>query len=280
MNAFALAALFRVLLAVSEPSQTPPPTPAPESEIKQEDSASSTPSGNPAERPTFTPIESGKSAKRKGTDTDNKAATNWPLIFSGVIAFGAFAQIIAVIVQARFTRRGLRLTKESIDAAKTSLKHAQDTTRLDQRAWVATNGIRAVPPVEGQKFVVNVTVKNTGKTFARRLSVSCCTRSAPVEMELLDFAQEIADMEQGRDRSVALLAPGGTYDGGSTSELGIRKDIADDFRDGKTKVFIFGKITYWDVFECEHWTTYCSIFSAAGGLEVCREFNDADNNRA
>jgi hypothetical protein len=163
----------------------------------------------------------------------------------------------------------------------TVMRQGMRQDRINQRAWVATAGIQASPPVAGNKFIVKVIVKNTGKTFARRVTVSCYTRAAPVEVGLLNFAQIVSDMErQAQGRSVALLAPDGTYGGGSSSETGIDKDTANDFIEGKTRIFIFGKITYTDVFDCEHWTTYCSILSASGGLEVCEQFNDADTNRA
>ena len=279
MNPLALAGLARLVFAVLEPSlPTPPPTPTPIAEIKQEQSANETPASNTTERPTLAPRESGKSANRQSNNDSDKSATNWSLIFAGVIAVGAAVQIIAVIVQARFTRRGLRLTKQSVDAANASIKQSMEVARLDQRAWVAVTSITSNSPQIGQQFAAKIVVKNTGKTFARHLRVSCFSRLTPKE-KTMNFSQIVEQEEAlAKNRSVGVLAPDAVYGSGVSGEGTITQESFDRFRAGEI-LYIFGRVSYEDVFHRPHWTTYCSyITHGEPGSAVFEQYNDIDDD--
>ena len=57
---------------------------------------------------------------------------------------------------------------------------------------------------------------------------------------------------------------------------------ADEIREiesGKAKIFAFGKITYADILDSQHWTSfYYSFNPATGEYEAYHQYNEADND--
>lgn len=288
MIAFAFAGIASLIFAFQEPQSQPPiPTPSPVAEVKQQHGHSETPASEASKQPIFGTIQSPKPTKRQGDQQANKSTANWSLIFAGVIALGALVQIFAVIVQAGFTRRQLRLTKQAADAATKSaetaeknVQQAMDMTRLDQRAWLAVTTITGEAPQAGQRFNVKIIVTNTGKTFAKNVRVSSFSRSVPRDQPVPNFAEEVeaGNVRIGEDRSVGIMAPNATYTSPLITEGGISAATTEDFRRGRTILYIFGRITYDDIFDCPHWTTFCSVMDRNGDCSVFGNLNDADNN--
>jgi hypothetical protein len=47
------------------------------------------------------------------------------------------------------------------------------------------------------------------------------------------------------------------------------------------QAFAFGKIVYTDIFDSQHWTTFCyKFFPATGGFAAYHQYNEADNDSA
>jgi len=73
------------------------------------------------------------------------------------------------------------------------------------------------------------------------------------------------------------LPPNGDYTIDAESEapdqIGVNK-----IKSGEYRVFIFGEITYKDIFDCSHWTNFCYVLKTNGTFEIWEAHNDADVN--
>jgi hypothetical protein len=276
---FAFAGIACTSLAIAEP-QSPPSSPAVTAEEKQQLTSEKTPDSHPNEQPAVSPTKSDDTARRQIDSHGNESAPDWITLLTGVIAFTAVVQVIAMFVQARYMRQGLRLTKQAADAADASVKQAMDMARLDQRAWCAATNFFSGVPVAGQKFVIRVVVKNTGKTFARDVTTSCYLRGVR-DQQMPNFAEivEARDAVAIKVGSGSILTPNAELFGG-TNGITLTQDTVNDFNAGREIFYVFGRITYSDIFDCPHWTTYCSILHPTGEYAICEKYNDADKNRA
>lgn len=130
---------------------------------------------------------------------------------------------------------------------------------VSKRAWVAVNNVEFVVPQEGKQFSATVHFKNTGKTFAKRLSIFNYTRGISNGNPAPNF-EEIVESDKGDpEASFAILAPGVTAGGSVRPKLVTAKESAEDFKSGKKIIYFFGKISYCDIFGLDHWTTFCYV---------------------
>jgi hypothetical protein len=86
-------------------------------------------------------------------------------------------------------------------------------------------------------------------------------------------------IEKGKvTKSVGLLAPNGTFN--QLLEIGKMSD--EDIRslsEPTTVFFYYGKLSYWDIFGCEHWTKFCyRAYPLTGRYDLWESWNDADDN--
>ena len=180
---------------------------------------------------------------------------------------------------------GVQLTLQSaaLYQATAAQTASEANNHLDQRAWVALTNVEGIPAV-GQIFTVTVTVKNTGKTFAKNFRMPVVIEKLPKDKKP-DFGW--ADLEADkRSGSVSLLPPNAEY--GTNTEVDITAtgkppaDVTqaqiDEIKSGEYSIFIYGKLHYTDIFNCEHWTTFCSEILPTMKYRICTEHNDADNN--
>ena len=132
------------------------------------------------------------------------------------------------------------------------------TTLLDQRAWIAPVEIDA-PVVAGSPVSINIKVVNSGKTFARKIkTLPHCLIFRPPS------APDMAAMEAQDDTQASALffiAPGQqyTWPAAATGE-GLPKGVFDAIQAGQTRLFIYGKITYDDIFKKHHRIAYCYVY--------------------
>jgi hypothetical protein len=133
-------------------------------------------------------------------------------------------------------------------------------------------------PEVGKQLTASVTYKNTGKTFARNLKIAFFAHGVD-KGEKPNFAR--VDEEPKFEQSIVLLAPGEETTSHRLSKKGepITEEEMKRINSGELEFFVYGKITYMDVFDCPHWTTFCGRYNRSGGYDVYREHNDADNNR-
>jgi hypothetical protein len=173
-----------------------------------------------------------------------------------------------------FTIRMYSANKQSADAATSAAKTAEQTMRLDQRAWIAVTAINSKqPPQINQKFAYSVHFIDTGKTPASNVVVY------PGD-ELIDKGQK-PNFSISTPVRLGVLSPGSerTYENGPVpATRKISTMTGGDLAVLRTKTLsIHGKITYDDIFGCHHWITYCaSLKDDWSGYVFCAENNDTD----
>jgi hypothetical protein len=170
---------------------------------------------------------------------------------------------------------------KAANAAEASVKQVTRTDRRDQRAWVAVVDIQGVPEV-GAIFSVNLVAQNSGKTFAKNLTMRAVVEAITEKEREPDFSLEDSAAAR-KDSSVSLLAPNADY----VMDIELRKQTPpheitqsdlDGIRRGDLTVFVHGKMTYDDIFGCTHWTSFCTRLKPDLKYASYRKHNDADQN--
>jgi hypothetical protein len=106
-------------------------------------------------------------------------------IFNGVLAAAAVATFLVIYWQ---------------------LEEMKNSAHLDQRAWVAPTHIDGKLPEPDKEFPFSILIENSGKTFARKLTVRGHLRDAPRE-GTSDFDKEMDTKKSQTVDSVSLLPP-------------------------------------------------------------------------
>jgi len=211
------------------------------------------------------------------------------VIVSFLLVFVSFLTFCVISVQAGIYFFQLKQMKKSTDAAikaanaaEASVKQARGAARQDQRAWVAVIDIVGIPEV-GKIFAVNLTAQNSGKTFAKNLTMRAVVEVITEEGKEPDFSLEDSAATR-KDSSVSLLAPNALY----VKNIELRKQTPphetaqsdlDRIRSGNVRIFVHGKMTYDDVFGCAHWSSFCTRLKSDLEYASYGKHNDADQNR-
>jgi hypothetical protein len=207
------------------------------------------------------------------------------LFFSLCLVVAAFLTFLAICVQAFIYNSQLQEMKRSTDAAtkaaiaaEQSIALAKASTQLDQRAWVAVTSITTKQPEIGQPYKPVIVVKNSGKTFAKKMRFAGSWRLMP-KGTYPDFAEEDRTLREGADGSGFILAPNSEHNLTDVARTPLSEEEGSGYKSGDLQMFVYGKITYADVFGCEHWTTFCAVLTPEGYSAV-GEHNDVDDNRS
>jgi hypothetical protein len=207
-----------------------------------------------------------------------------------VVSFLTFCAIFcAICVQAAIYFFQLQQINKSTDAAtkaanaaEASVKQVRKTARRDQRAWVAVVDLQGIPEV-GTIFSVNLVAQNSGKTFAKNLTMRAVVEVITEKGREPDFSLEDSAAAR-QDSSISLLAPNADY----MMDIALRKQTPpheitqsdlDEIRRGNLTIFVHGKMTYDDIFGCAHWTSFCTRLKSDLKYASYGKHNDADQNR-
>lgn len=163
---------------------------------------------------------------------------------------------------------------ETANSAKASIRATQGVMRLDQRAWVANAGMAMNPPELGKKWNGYVAWSNSGKTFAKQGKPRChwvvVVTKIQSEHDLMKLVPNTTTTE-----SIGVLGPSAQYKTIIESKGPI--DVADKARIEGNYTYMWGEMTYKDIFERPHTTVYCSWRQGATGEFLqCPFHNDAD----
>jgi hypothetical protein len=177
------------------------------------------------------------------------------------------------VKQSRAARDNADTSILMAEAAKKSIEITQNNIRLDQRAWVGV--VEVVKPdfKVGSKVTFGVTFMNSGKTPARKLAVRMHIDVVPANQEVTPTYPTMTTKS-----SVSVLQPGGRNNIHVLSDEAVTQALIEALRNGSQIVYIFGEITYEDIFSRSHRTTFCMYIRE--NLEVvptnCHYYNDAD----
>jgi hypothetical protein len=190
-----------------------------------------------------------------------------------VIAIGGLLGLVLLSLQWREMQKSTRAATDAISLTR-------ETEHLDQRAWVSTIQVpNSDVLATGVKWATRIPIKNTGKTFARKVGMDC-------QLQLVKAGNKVnfkmpKDPTAGAPLTDLLLSPGGEY-----TFTYLTLDPVDERRMAVIKspekghAVLYGYITYYDIFDCVHWTIFCFKFDGEHSVwEICNEHNDADNDR-
>jgi len=170
--------------------------------------------------------------------------------------------------------------RKATQAALESIKLTRESAHLDQRAWVGTIAVEGQPKVrEVMRF--QVTIKNSGKTFARKMRVSSCgyTRESALGPPPFEIDETGAPYLQPDASSVLMMPEQTTTTEYVLNNAAVVSDtFLDDLKNGAKVVWLHGRIMYEDIFGCPHWTKFCYKMDRAFGFGVCKEDNEDDDN--
>jgi hypothetical protein len=246
-------------------------------------------------------------ATKKSADAAEVAAK----ISKDMFDFNKDALHVEIQKQTRAMQDSADSMKETVKQGNAALNDTIKNFRVEHRAWVGT--MQAVTAAymeggknryvkEGQPPKCGVIIINSGKTPARKLRgvVSLITLKAGEELTPkfeIDNNTAIPHsnlvMQPGTQlmllsslNSLYVKLPGvlvETSDDSmvSTGDVSVKpfsKADIDDLAAGKKVLYMFGLITYEDIFNQSHWTKFCMYLSAdLSTFTGCSKYNETDN---
>jgi hypothetical protein len=203
---------------------------------------------------------------------------NWELTIGAVIAFVNFVAFFIYGYQLSEMRKATQAASDGLGLTRQMSQVTRQMAEIDQRAWVAEKEVSSAGPVAGQPLKIKVIVENTGKSFAKNVKGGSAWRSKHLSSPDPDFDQQLVAVLS--NRAPILIPPNGSFVHIVSAMEGTDLTKADlETLHSPVHVFlIFGKITYEDIFGCEHWTTLCYRMYGDGTFEKYGSYNDADNN--
>ena len=170
--------------------------------------------------------------------------------------------------------------ERSFEQSKKSLDASMEMLRRDQRAWVGP--VKVMPawrdptnkPIfikEGFAPQFEVVITNSGKSPAGKVRIWIKFDTIPAAREFfpnygLPQKQSVAVIQPQQISSMPVSAPQ------PISAVGI-----DNIQSRKSILYLFGKITYEDIFNTQHSTTFCmTLATSLDAFNSCDAHNDAD----
>jgi hypothetical protein len=211
-------------------------------------------------------------------------------VIAGILAIASILQWIetrhavnVATISAVAAQKGAAASEDQAKAARLATQATVDAFRLDQRAWVGPieMGINDPPIRTGSRLVATVVLTNSGKTPALHLYALT---------SIYVFSKDVVltpryKVDKTDQPSYSVLQPGmkeliTTLPVETVSGSGAGVLSSGDFEDiqsGKYIVYVYGKITYRDVFQREHTTKFCGFLNRnMTTLRACKTYNEAD----
>jgi hypothetical protein len=190
---------------------------------------------------------------------------NWFDVHNGfVTALATIAIALLTFVYVRYSRAQWAVMREQLNEMKTA-------SALDQRAWVGTIDESQLTFTLGQNVVVVVPVKNSGKTPALMVTTVAAMRT-------IDTGRfpEFNDLKE--PTGVGVIQPNAaTYMSIFSKEV-LTQEIVEELTRGDRVLWIYGTITYNDIFSHHHWTTFAKTLNPIKKVwETPPVHNEVDN---
>ncbi len=156
--------------------------------------------------------------------------------------------------------------RESRRALRTSI----DIARQDQRAWVGPNAISVVLGL-GQKLVFKTRIGNSGKSIARHVGLQA-NYDIEYTTTILSYRYASGPLSYG------VLQPGMEALNTVTQDIPLDRATLDALKGDAMRAYVYGYMTYEDVFRVRHFTKFCGYVQSPNLTEVtmCDTYNDAD----
>ncbi len=151
----------------------------------------------------------------------------------------------------------------SAKSAKDALSATINNFRLEQRSWIDI-APPTIFPTKGTPYRIHMLVHNTGRTPAKNIVIKFNSNYFPPP-------QEPVFKFWGEPLHVGSLAPNG-----STEFAGPEISTA---QFPSQTLYLFGSVTYQDVFGASHWITYCFFTHRTGVWGYYKIHNDIGDGK-
>lgn len=166
-------------------------------------------------------------------------------------------------------------TESFIQVANVSVQNiqlAQQAMHLEQRAWVFVTETRASELQVGQPLSITIGFKNTGRTPARNVQIAAHLEPLP--------KGQVPDPQLDKTQSRGVIPPNGTIfvviSTGRKHAEGVTEQGLKAITSGELVIWVYGTITYDDIFETRQATMFCYMLHPDGKTFVAAEvYNDA-----
>lgn len=143
------------------------------------------------------------------------------------------------------------------------LREMKKAARLDQRAWLAVT-VTSDEPTPGKKLTVAAHVTNSGKTFARHVSICFFTTIRPEMPNQALALPDFASCESSNwVASSPVVAPNSQWNSqlpvAPEGQSGLSDDLVGRLADGRSVAWAYGLVKYKDIFDVAHWTQFCYL---------------------
>jgi len=148
--------------------------------------------------------------------------------------------------------------RKSSQSATKALLLAEESSRVDQRAWLTVTNVGLIKPLAVDEIPqVEIRVANSGKTPALNCDIVCSvmSRSAsqPIGIPKTMTGKPISQPVIGPSVSVTTI--------GESTEPFFRQSQIEAIQNGSYNLYVFGIITYCDIFKQRHFTNFCAFLS-------------------
>lgn len=164
---------------------------------------------------------------------------------------------------------------KAADNTGMSVRNALEASRNDQRAWVAATGLSMDAPEVGKTMHGYVVWSNSGKTYAKKVesSVHYIFVQNPIPDETA--LKKIPTSGSIQPASIGVLAPNSQYK--TALETTVVGEIDKERIGGSWYTYIWGELSYDDIFQHTHSVMFCSLRQGAtGDFDQCPFHNDAN----
>jgi hypothetical protein len=143
------------------------------------------------------------------------------------------------------------------------------------RAWIGTKKMVLQEMISQEPVLVVIEIHNSGNTAALRVAVNYIAHASDVPLDIDKYAKHPIEKSEGKP-AIFTLFPNATMSlvaaTGSTDALGV-----ESISNGKKLLYVFGMITYFDVFDAKHHTRFCGLYDPTMKIfGVCGSYDYAD----
>lgn len=186
------------------------------------------------------------------------------------------ATLIVLGFYTYFTWQLVDVSKETLSQSRTALNATIQSSYRDQRAWVGVDSITGNVEL-GKPLIVTVQYRNTGKSPALKLITIASVEPVDKGKEpSFTYEPNLAGV-----LSSTVLQPNAIYrnilNAGGATNIAVTQVGYDRIRSGDLVVFVYGKLTYEDIFSRSHRTTFCVYLDPIGKTwNTYKGYNEVD----
>jgi hypothetical protein len=238
----------------------------------------------------FDPPENEKEAARRRREDEqhefarSQVKTNTRLaLFTGALVLTTLCTIAVGIWQASISQKAVDVASRTLDetvrsnktqelANMASFQATVDNFHLDQRAWVGVISIEPPNLKPRSDFFLSLHAINSGHTPALNFQSLVVLHSLGKDEP---FKAAYGPLPAGWTRSNRVVQPGEQVTI-NTNKYALTQEQVDWVTNGNYILYVYGKMSYDDVFGKHHHTTFCKMVISEALVEDCGTYNTAD----